>query len=185
MSLTDACLVGLLRHSTSGKVWCEKNIGSQSLVGLGISELNVWRNSGSRRGLSSLTVNKNYGRRLLALSNAERNKSRAATFNRYGLQNNFFRSFRIKPALASNDTGSQQPRPTSSLSITDASFWKSSSAWRRARINTLRCLVGCTIGDFSMMWFLQSSYPSLSLGLVMGASSMLPFPLEELNQLLR
>jgi hypothetical protein len=44
-------------------------------------------------------------------------------------------------------------------------------------VNTLRCLVGCTLGDFSMMWFLQSQHPGLGLYTIMGFSSMLQYSL--------
>lgn len=50
-------------------------------------------------------------------------------------------------------------------------FWSSREVWKRARVNTLRCLVGCTLGDFSTMWFLQTHYPHLGVGLTMGVSS--------------
>ena len=43
--------------------------------------------------------------------------------------------------------------------------------WKRAGVNTFRCLVGCTLGDFSAMWFLQANYPDMGMGLVMGISS--------------
>ncbi|PYH69093.1 DUF4396 domain-containing protein [Aspergillus vadensis CBS 113365] len=49
-------------------------------------------------------------------------------------------------------------------------FWTSKPAWKRAGINTLRCLVGCTLGDFSALWILQTYYPHLGMGLIMGAS---------------
>ncbi len=64
-----------------------------------------------------------------------------------------------------------RPHPSPSRSMTDLSFWQSSSSWKRASVNTLRCLIGCTAGDFSMMWFLQSTHPALGVGITMGASS--------------
>ncbi|KAL3706231.1 hypothetical protein TMatcc_007241 [Talaromyces marneffei ATCC 18224] len=56
-------------------------------------------------------------------------------------------------------------------SIWDSGFWTCKSTWRRARINTLRCLIGCTAGDFSALWTLQTFYPGLGMGVIMGASS--------------
>lgn len=50
-------------------------------------------------------------------------------------------------------------------------FWMSTFVWKRAAINTLRCLIGCTLGDFSTMWFLQVHYPSLGIGVIMATSS--------------
>ncbi|EEA24165.1 hypothetical protein EYB25_004703 [Talaromyces marneffei] len=55
-------------------------------------------------------------------------------------------------------------------SIWDSGFWTCKSTWRRARINTLRCLIGCTAGDFSALWTLQTFYPGLGMGVIMGAS---------------
>lgn len=52
-------------------------------------------------------------------------------------------------------------------------FWTARMTWKRAAINTLRCLIGCTFGDFTTMWFLQSSYPQLGMGLIMLLSSKL------------
>ncbi|KAB8238488.1 DUF4396 domain-containing protein [Aspergillus alliaceus] len=59
---------------------------------------------------------------------------------------------------------------TSSPSITKLSFWTDKPAWSRAGINTLRCLVGCTMGDFSALWLLQSFCPDWGMGVVMGVS---------------
>lgn len=52
-----------------------------------------------------------------------------------------------------------------------ASFWSCRHTWKRARINTLRCLVGCTIGDFSMLWALQAWYPEIGMSSIMALSS--------------
>ncbi|PSN70499.1 hypothetical protein BS50DRAFT_599067 [Corynespora cassiicola Philippines] len=46
-------------------------------------------------------------------------------------------------------------------------FWSSPSTWKRASINTLRCLVGCTVGDFSAMWYLQAHYSGLGVETIM------------------
>ena len=34
-------------------------------------------------------------------------------------------------------------------------FWKCKHTWKRASVNTLWCLVGCSIGDFSTIYFFQ------------------------------
>lgn len=57
------------------------------------------------------------------------------------------------------------------LSATSAAFWSSRPTWNRASVNTLRCLAGCTLGDFTAMWLLQAYYPDLSMGVVMPISS--------------
>ncbi|RAK94009.1 hypothetical protein BO79DRAFT_283465 [Aspergillus costaricaensis CBS 115574] len=65
---------------------------------------------------------------------------------------------------ASCSTTTEHPKPLT------FNFWTSKPAWKRASINTLRCLVGCTLGDFSALWILQTYYPHLGMGLIMGAS---------------
>ena len=40
-----------------------------------------------------------------------------------------------------------------------SNFWGNIKKWRRASFNTLNCLIGCTIGDFGMIIFLQAYYP--------------------------
>ena len=39
-------------------------------------------------------------------------------------------------------------------------FWSDGPKWKRASFNTLNCLIGCSIGDFGMVFFLQAYYPS-------------------------
>ncbi|KAK4516510.1 uncharacterized protein ATC70_011482 [Mucor velutinosus] len=46
--------------------------------------------------------------------------------------------------------------------ITSVKFWSDPLTWQRTRVNTLRCLIGCTTGDFSAMWYLQYNYPEMS-----------------------
>ncbi|KAI0441686.1 hypothetical protein F4803DRAFT_522230 [Xylaria telfairii] len=53
---------------------------------------------------------------------------------------------------------------------TSVRFWTSAPLWRRASINTLRCLAGCTSGDFSAMWLLQTFYPEIGIGAIMGVA---------------
>ncbi|KAF2135441.1 uncharacterized protein K452DRAFT_303541 [Aplosporella prunicola CBS 121167] len=56
------------------------------------------------------------------------------------------------------------------MSITSAGFWTSTPIWKRAGVNTLRCLVGCTTGDFSAMWYLQAFQPDLGMQTIMAIS---------------
>ncbi|WQF87889.1 hypothetical protein CDEST_12903 [Colletotrichum destructivum] len=49
-------------------------------------------------------------------------------------------------------------------------FWTSRTTWRRSSVNTLRCLVGCTLGDFSAMWYLQAFHPQMGVETVMAIS---------------
>ncbi|KAL4933199.1 DUF4396 domain-containing protein [Aspergillus undulatus] len=62
--------------------------------------------------------------------------------------------------------GSRKPSP----SPLTRRFWTCRSTWRRAGINTLRCLVGCTVGDFSALWILQTYFPEIGMGSIMGLS---------------
>jgi copper chaperone CopZ len=41
----------------------------------------------------------------------------------------------------------------------ESSFWDDIRIWKRASLNTLNCLIGCSIGDFAMIIFLQAYYP--------------------------
>lgn len=43
------------------------------------------------------------------------------------------------------------------------SFWKDIPRWNRASFNTLNCLIGCSIGDFGMIIYLQAYYPNTPL----------------------
>ena len=42
-------------------------------------------------------------------------------------------------------------------------FWADIKKWKRASLNTLNCLIGCSIGDFGMIIFLQAYYPETPL----------------------
>ena len=61
----------------------------------------------------------------------------------------------------------------------DPAFWRDANCWQRARANTLRCLVGCTIGDFGALFALQAYYPALgtaptvALAMVSGVATSL------------
>ena len=46
-------------------------------------------------------------------------------------------------------------------------FWNDNEAWKRASKNTLNCLIGCSIGDFGMIIFLQAFYPGTPIWLMM------------------
>ncbi|KAJ5852454.1 uncharacterized protein N7529_011839 [Penicillium soppii] len=66
-----------------------------------------------------------------------------------------------------DSTTRSSARPLSALQLP---FWTCRSTWRRAGINTLRCLVGCTAGDFSALWILQTYCPELGMGSIMAMS---------------
>lgn len=39
-------------------------------------------------------------------------------------------------------------------------FWKNTQTWKEAAKNTLNCLIGCSVGDFGMMIYLQTYHPN-------------------------
>lgn len=45
----------------------------------------------------------------------------------------------------------------------DMGMWGDVSVWKRASFNTFNCLIGCSIGDFAMIMFLQKYYPATSM----------------------
>ncbi|KAI8823618.1 uncharacterized protein EV422DRAFT_362319 [Fimicolochytrium jonesii] len=68
-------------------------------------------------------------------------------------------------ASAPSDPPLRRPESPQSLS-----FWTSNSTWHRASSNTLRCLLGCTLGDFSSMFYLQTHYAHLAPHIIMSLS---------------
>jgi cation transport ATPase len=48
-----------------------------------------------------------------------------------------------------------------------AGFWVDKSTWKRASFNTFNCLVGCAIGDFAMIIYLQVYHPQTPMWLQM------------------
>lgn len=46
-------------------------------------------------------------------------------------------------------------------------YWNNRVNWRRASFNTINCLIGCSIGDFGMIIFLQAYYPDTPMFLQM------------------
>jgi cation transport ATPase len=46
-------------------------------------------------------------------------------------------------------------------------FWRDVKVWRRAGFNTLNCLIGCSIGDFAMIIYLQVYHPGTPMWLQM------------------
>ena len=47
------------------------------------------------------------------------------------------------------------------------SIWSEPRAWRRASLNTLTCLIGCSIGDFGVLIYMQTYHPAVSMLLTM------------------
>lgn len=47
-------------------------------------------------------------------------------------------------------------------------FWNDTQKWKRASFNTLNCLIGCSIGDFGMLLYIQWKHPHISMAVQMG-----------------
>ena len=75
-----------------------------------------------------------------------------------------------KSTLHSEDVGVTPPKKPGLL-LSERAFWTCRGTWRRAGVNTLRCLVGCTVGDFSALWILQTYAPNLGMSTIMALSS--------------
>jgi hypothetical protein len=50
----------------------------------------------------------------------------------------------------------------------DPAFWRDRQTWQVAARNTLNCLLGCMIGDISMIVYLQAYHPQLPMMMTMG-----------------
>lgn len=48
-----------------------------------------------------------------------------------------------------------------------AGFWQDGNVWNHASLNTLNCLIGCSIGDFAMVMYLQAYFPATSMTIQM------------------
>lgn len=87
---------------------------------------------------------------------------------------------RKPPSRTDVSIAAPQKPPPRLVPATSLGFWTCKSTWRRAAINTSRCLVGCTLGDFSTMWSLQTFCPEFGMGAIMAISSTSSFiPLEQ------
>lgn len=52
------------------------------------------------------------------------------------------------------------------------SFWENRIVWKKASANTINCLVGCSIGDFGMLIYLQTYHPQINMFLMMGLAML-------------
>jgi len=74
------------------------------------------------------------------------------------------------PTIEQTKPSSEQIPTTpakSPLSVWSTKFWACKHSWKRASLNTLNCLIGCSIGDFGMLWFLTSQFPTLGMVTIM------------------
>jgi len=49
------------------------------------------------------------------------------------------------------------------LDVSGFEFWSNKKNWGKASFNTLNCLIGCSIGDFGMIIYLQAYHPHTSM----------------------
>ncbi|MBN8651999.1 MAG: DUF4396 domain-containing protein [Cytophagales bacterium] len=54
-------------------------------------------------------------------------------------------------------------RVAGSAPVVVSGFWQDGSVWKRASFNTLNCLIGCSLGDFGMIIYLQAYHPEVSM----------------------
>jgi cation transport ATPase len=65
------------------------------------------------------------------------------------------------PAYKLLEKNGQHYDPRSDGSL--RSFWLDRNIWRRAALNTLNCLIGCSIGDFGTIIYLQAYHPGTTM----------------------
>jgi hypothetical protein len=51
-------------------------------------------------------------------------------------------------------------------------FWSDLQIWRVASRNTLNCLIGCMIGDFAVVIYMQAYHPHAPMALTMGLAML-------------
>lgn len=49
------------------------------------------------------------------------------------------------------------------ISKNDSPFWNDTEKWKRASFNTVNCLIGCSIGDFGMIVYVQAAHPHINM----------------------
>lgn len=65
----------------------------------------------------------------------------------------------------------QTQAPTRPQPLQNLAFWKCRHTWKRAMVNTTRCLIGCSLGDLSTMCYLMTYHPAMSATTSMSLSS--------------
>lgn len=133
----------------------------------------------SRFSLSSkmiprgIVISSRLPRRYLQLQSGLQSTTRTSISCNPYLQHARLSNSSVRPAALQPSTTTKNSECTASVKVSAFSidYWKSRVLWKRAGINTLRCLFSCTLGDFSAMWFLQSQHPELGIVTIMGISS--------------
>lgn len=63
----------------------------------------------------------------------------------------------------SDQPSSDLPPIGNSITKNDSAFWNDTQKWKRASFNTVNCLIGCSIGDFGMIVYVQAAHPHISM----------------------
>ncbi len=66
----------------------------------------------------------------------------------------------IVPKIVTTFNSSQKNYQASIEKIEARSFWRNRTNWKEASKNTLSCLIGCSMGDFGMLMYLQYFHPN-------------------------
>lgn len=69
-------------------------------------------------------------------------------------------NYKISEEINNNHS---HPVPTLNPANPAPAFWTDHKIWQRASLNTLNCLIGCSIGDFAMVIYLQAYFPQVSM----------------------
>ncbi len=57
-------------------------------------------------------------------------------------------------------------------SVNSTGFWSDRRVWGIASSNTLNCLIGCMIGDFAVLIYIQTYHPHTPMALTMGLAML-------------
>jgi Domain of unknown function (DUF4396) len=57
-------------------------------------------------------------------------------------------------------------------SVNSIGFWSDRRVWGIASRNTLNCLIGCMIGDFAVLIYMQTYHPHTPMALTMGLAML-------------
>jgi cation transport ATPase len=76
--------------------------------------------------------------------------------------------FQVKETLQSGTkNGTQNNISNDTQNNKESSFWQDNLVWKKASFNTLNCLIGCSIGDFGMIIYLQANHIHYPMWLTM------------------
>jgi hypothetical protein len=73
----------------------------------------------------------------------------------------------VTPTSPNRLQGARETDMTSKTHSPYFAFWADLPAWGRASYNTLTCLIGCSLGDFGVLIYMQTFHPSVSMLLTM------------------